>query len=135
MEYNFPPINRYPRMSISVYLCVSKVEMLKLTRIRALRKYEEADNRNNGSAWWTDNRLLRTRGYLTWRFERQRILPCVRRPFLLSFFLSRSVSISLVPITHLPKKRLRDVHREYRSASCELNLMKESLSNPWSRIF
>jgi len=39
--------------------------MLKLTRIRVLRKYEEADNRNNGSAWWTDNTLLRARGYLT----------------------------------------------------------------------
>jgi len=78
-----------------MYFCASKIETLKLTRIRALRKYEEADNRSNGSAWWTDNRLLRARGYLTWRLERQRILPCVRRSFLLSFFLSRSVSISL----------------------------------------
>jgi len=50
MEYNFLPINPYPRMSISVYLCASKIEVLKFTRIRALRKYEEADNRNNGSA-------------------------------------------------------------------------------------
>lgn len=39
--------------------------MLKLTRERALRKYEEADNRNNGRAWWTDNRLPRALGYLT----------------------------------------------------------------------
>lgn len=35
--------------------CTSKIEMLKLTR--TLRKYEEEDNRNNGSAWWTANRL------------------------------------------------------------------------------